>query len=152
MTKQNFYDFTMMMKENSNILFNSNRNHTSIYLAGYVLEGYVKILLIHKGATRHQGNTNNSYGGHINNINFINRLNSIDPNMFSSSILNPANANYPNFLLNGDGVENSKDEWNIKYRYEVQRWTNRNFAQNIQSEIENINTALAQLRIDGVLS
>jgi len=152
MTKQNFYDFAIMMKENSNILFNSSRNHTSIYLAGYVLEGYIKILLINEGATTYQGSNNNSYGGHVNSSNFINRLNSINPTVFSGSILNPANANYPQFLINGDGVANSKDEWNINYRYEVSRWTDRSFAQNIQNEIENINTALAQLRIDGVLS
>jgi len=152
MTKQNFYDFAIMMKENSNILFNANRNHTSIYLAGYVLEGYIKILLISQRATRHIGNSNDSYGGHINNSNFINRLNSINPELFSGSIINPVHSNYPSYLLNGDGVENSKDKWNINYRYEVQRWTDRNFAQNIQKEIENINTALAQLRIDGVLS
>jgi len=48
-------------------------------------------------------------------------------------------------------MANSKDEWNVNYRYEVQRWTDKNFAQNIQSEIENINQALAQLKIDGIL-
>lgn len=151
MTKENFYDFSMMMKKNSKILFEAGRNHTSVYLAGYVLEGYVKILLIHKGATTHQGNTISSYGGHINNSNFINRLNSIDPSMFNNSILNQSDTNYPQYLLNGDGAVNSKDEWDINYRYETQRWTDRNFAQNIQDEIENIEVALAQLRIDGVV-
>jgi hypothetical protein len=151
MTKESFYNFSIMMKENSKILFKANRNHTSVYLAGYVLEGYVKILLIHKGATTHLGNTISSYGGHIHNSSFINRLNSIDPVMFSNSILNQADSNYPQNLLNGDGVANSKDEWDINYRYEINRWTDRNFAQNIQNEIEHIEVALAQLRIDGVV-
>ncbi len=139
------------MKKNSKILFEANRNHTSVYLAGYVLEGYVKILLIDNGATTYQGNSSSSYGGHINNSNFINRLNTIDPVIFSNSILNQTNMNYPQYLLNGDGVVNSKDEWNINYRYEIQRWTDRNFAQNIQNEIEKIEIALTNLRIDGVV-
>ena len=151
MTKLKFYDFSIMMKENSKILFDADRNHTSVYLAGYVLEGYVKILLIHNGATTHQGNSNSSYGGHINNPNFINRLNAIDPHIFSNSILNQSNDSYPKYLLNGDGLVNSKDEWNINYRYEIQRWTDTNFAQNIQNEINNIQEALAHLRIDGVI-
>jgi len=151
MTKQNFYDFSIMMRKNSELLYEANRNHTSIYLAGYVLEGFVKILLIHKGATTHQGNSLSSYGGHINNSTFINRLNAIDPQMFSDSILNCTDTNYPKYLLNGDGSVNSKDEWNINYRYEVKKWTDRNFAQKIQNEIIKIEAELAKLRIDGVI-
>lgn len=151
MTKQNFYDFSIMMKKNSELLYEASRNHTSIYLAGYVLEWFVKILLMHNGATTHQGNSNSSYGGHINNSNFINRLNAINPQMFSNSILNCTDTNYPKYLLNGDGAVNSKDEWNINYRYEVQKWTDRNFAQKIQNEINDIEVALVKLKIDGVI-
>lgn len=151
MTEEKFYKFALMMKKNSNILFSNDRNHTSVYLAGYVLEAYVKILLIINGANTHRGNNENSYGGHINNANFINRLSNINPEMFRNSILHGNNNDYPKYLLNGDNDEYTEAKWNINYRYEINRWTDRTFANNIQNEINIIQQVLVQLRIDGII-
>jgi len=128
MTKQNFYDFGMMMKKDSNILFDEGSLHNSVYLGAFVLEAYVKILLIEE---------NQNYYGHINSGNFINRLQSIHPEVFDNSTLNISK------LLSS--------EYDINYRYEVDKWIDPLFCQEIQDEIEQVKNALQELRIDGVL-
>ena len=128
MTKQNFYDFGMMMKKDSNILFDEGSLHNSVYLGAFVLEAYVKILLIEE---------NQNYYGHINSGNFINRLQSIHPEVFDNSTLNISK------LLSS--------EYDINYRYEVDKWIDPVFCQDIQDEIEQVKNALQKLRIDGVL-
>lgn len=145
MTKQNFYDFSMMMKENSKILFEANKNHTSVYLAGYVLEAYIKIILLSKGEE--------NYIGHLGDSEFLNkfkRVIAIHPE-FSDNILQENHIHYPKKLFNGGGNNTTKASWKIKYRYKVENWTDRNFAQNIQNEIGNIEVALTKLIIDGVV-
>jgi len=129
MTKQEFYDFAMMMKEDSNILFDRGSLHNSVYLGAFVLEAYVKILLIEE---------NQNYYGHINSGNFVNRLQSIYPEVFTDSTLNISK------LLSS--------EYNINYRYEVNRWIDPIFCQEVQNEIEQVKNALQRLRIDGVIS
>ena len=128
MTKQNFYDFGMMMKKDSNILFDEGSLHNSVYLGAFVLEAYVKILLIEE---------NQNYYGHINSGNFINRLQSIHPEVFDNSTLNISK------LLSS--------EYDINYRYEVDKWIDPLFCQEIQDEIEQVKNALKKLRMDGVL-
>jgi len=128
MTKQKFYDFGIMMKEDSNILFDEGSLHNSVYLGAFVLEAYVKILLIEE---------NQNYYGHINSGNFINRLQSIHPEVFDNSTLNISK------LLSS--------EYDINYRYEVDKWIDPLFCQEIQDEIEQVKNALQRLRIDGVL-
>ena len=128
MTKQNFYDFGMIMKKDSNILFDEGSLHNSVYLGAFVLEAYVKILLIEE---------NQNYYGHINSGNFINRLQSIHPEVFDNSTLNISK------LLSS--------EYDINYRYEVDKWIDPLFCQEIQDEIEQVKNALQELRIDGVL-
>ena len=128
MTKQKFYDFGMMMKKDSNILFDEGSLHNSVYLGAFVLEAYVKILLIEE---------NQNYYGHINSGNFINRLQSIHPEVFDNSTLNISK------LLSS--------EYDINYRYEVDKWIDPLFCQEIQDEIEQVKNALQELRIDGVL-
>lgn len=146
MTKKEFYDFAIMMKENSNILFQSERNHTSIYLAGYVLEAYIKIILIHHGES--------AFEGHLGDNIFLNkfrRLNSLYPDFFSNSILEESNINYPKKLFNGGGNNTTKASWKIKHRYNTDCWTDNNFTNGIQLEIEKIKEALERLRIEGVI-
>ena len=146
MTEQKFYDFSIMMKENSNILFSKNKYHTSIYLAGYVLEGYIKIILIHHGE--------NAFEGHLGDNIFLNkfrRLITLYPEFFSNSILEEFNADYPKKLFNGGGNNTTKASWKIKHRYNTDCWTDNNFANDIQLEIEKIKEALEKLRMDGVV-
>jgi len=144
MTKEEFYNFAIMMKEDSKILFEGNRNHTSIYLAGYVLEGYIKVLLLSKGEEE--------YIGHLGDSQFLNkfrRIIALYPEL-SDNILQENHTDYPKKLFNGGGNNTTKASWKIEHRYKVDSWTNRDFAQNIQAEIENIERALVQLILDGV--
>ena len=139
MTKQNFYNFAMMMGNDSNILYNSNSYHNSIYLGAFTLEGYIKILFIHKGANTPNGQSINSYGGHINDGKMIERLQSLHPDMFSGSILESSDNNYPHKLLSA--------EYDINFRYDVNKWTDVSLCQDIQNEILSIYDALHDFRI-----
>ena len=136
MTKQEFYEFSELMAKDSKILFNQNAYHNSVYLGAFVLEAYIKILLIKNGSTK--------YFGHINSGNFLQRLENISPSEFNNSILRRGDLSYPTKLLS--------EEYDINYRYDVKRWSSKDFAENIQAEVIQIQTALAKLRIDGVLS
>ena len=127
MTKQKFYDFGIMMKEDSNILFDEGSLHNSVYLGAFVLEAYIKILFMKE---------NQNYYGHISS-NFINRLETIYPEVFSDSTLNISK------LISS--------EYDINYRYEVDKWIDPVFCQEIQDEIEQVKNALQKLRMDGVL-
>ena len=134
MTKENFYDFAIMMREDSNILFDNNSLHNSVYLGAFVLEAYIKILLIDK---------NQNYFGHINDNRMIERLKTISPENFSNTILDLNNSNYPTNLLS--------EEYDINYRYEIYKWIDIEFCQKIQIEIEQIENDLKRLKIDGVI-
>ena len=63
---------------------------------------------------------------------------------FNNSILKRGYSYCPSKLLS--------EEYDINYRYEVNRWSTRDFAEGIQLEMTDVKRALAQLRIDGVLS
>jgi len=45
-TKKDFYNFGMMMVEDSKILYENNSLHNSVYFAVFALEAYLKIKLI----------------------------------------------------------------------------------------------------------
>ena len=145
MTKQEFFDFAIMMRENSKILFNEDRYHTSVYLAGYVLEAYIKIILIHKGE--------NEFKGHLGDSDFLRRFRQIITLYpeYSDDLLQEANCDYPKHLFNGQGNNTSKASWKIEHRYKVINWTDSNFGQNVQDEIDKVQIALHKLQIDGVL-
>ena len=146
MTKEKFYKFSKMMIKDSKILHRNDCKHNSVYFAGYVLEAYIKIILIHHG--------NKNFIGHLGDSDFLNKfrlLFSLHPDFFNTSILKESSFDYPKKLFNGGGNSNSKSSWKISSRYEVSHWTDRSFAQDIQAELGKIETALAKLRIDGVL-
>jgi len=137
MTKQYFYDFAIMMKEDSKILFENQSYHNSVYLGAYVLEAYIKILLIHK---------NKNYFGHINNGDFLSKLNrikSLYPEFFENSILEEEHEFYPKNILSV--------EYDINYRYDVNKWIEEDYCQNVQYEIKTVRRALDLLRIEGIL-
>jgi len=139
MNKQNFYDFAIMMANDSKLLFEANRLHNSVYLGGYVLEAYIKIILIDK---------NSNYYGHINDkdnkfLKKLERIKSTNPELFEDSILNQNNDNYPSNILS--------QEYNINYRYEIERWIDEEFCQNVQNEINSIKMALNELERQGIM-
>lgn len=127
------------MKNDSNLLFNNMSHHNSVYLGGFVLEGYVKILLIKNGANE------KDYFGHIKGCNckIINRLNTLNPTELSSSILIEGNEKYPWALLS--------DKYDINFRYEISQWKNSIYCNRVQKEINDIINELNDLRIKGSL-
>ncbi len=137
MTKKQFYDFALMMKKDSNILFKNEAYHNSVYLAGYVLEGYIKIFLLD------ENNYRNHYG-HLNDGKLLERLKTFNPEFFENSILNEDNINYPQNLLS--------DKYNINFRYEVDKWTDLKFCEKVHNEILKIEEELIRLRLEGILN
>lgn len=141
MTKEEFYKFGVMMQKNSKILFDNNQYHTSVYLGGYVLEAYIKMILILKDE--------DSYIGHLGDSEFLSKFRnivSIHPE-FSDNILQTTNTNYPKMLFNGQGNNTTKASWKIQYRYKVNNWTNESFCQKVQDEVLNVKSALFDSRI-----
>lgn len=138
MTKRKFYDLGLLMKNDSTVLFNINAYHNSVYLAAFVLESYIKILFIHNGANTPRGQRIDSYGGHINDGRMIQRLQTLHPNMFSGSILEQNHSRYPNYLMSND--------YDINYRYEVDKWTDEPFCECVQNEILEIINEMNDLR------
>ena len=148
-SKESFYDFGLLMKKDSKVLFSDNCLHTSVYLAGYVLESYIKILLIVNGSVSRQGNT--GYGGHVNSGNFVNWLMTINPTSFNSSILFSNHDKYPKKLLEGASNNTCESKWDINGRYEVDRWVDSSFSTCIQTEIDIIENELVKMKLDGVI-
>ena len=150
MNKLKFYNLSMQMKEDSSILFTNNSFHTSVYLAGYVLESYFKIFLIN-----HYNGFRREDRKHLDNnktlLNSVTQLFSIYPEFFDNSILQIGDEKYPNFLLNGDGDSIQKSKWVVEGRYNIEYWSDRDFASKIQDEISYIEESLINLRLDGRL-
>jgi hypothetical protein len=150
MNKLKFYNLSMQMKEDSSILFTNNSFHTSVYLAGYMLESYFKIFLIH-----HHNGLRNIDRKHLDNDNIllsrVTQLFSIYPEFFDNSILQIGDEKYPNFLLNGNGDSIQKSKWVVEGRYNIEYWSDRDFASKIQDEISYIEESLINLRLDGRL-
>ena len=150
MSKMRFYNLSMLMKLDLSILFNNNSFHSSVYLAGYVLESYLKIFLIHR------------YNGlrkidrkHLDEndvlLNRVTSMFSLYPEFFDGSILQLGDDKYPIFLLNGDGDGIEKSKWLVDGRYDIDYWSDRDFATKIQKEINHIEQSLIDLRLDGRL-
>jgi len=150
MEKVKFYNLSIQMKKDSSILFNNNSFHTSVYLAGYVLESYFKIFLIHHHNILRNGDRN-----HLDNnktlLNKVSQLFSIYPELFDNSILQIGDEKYPNFLLNGNGNNIEKSKWVVDGRYDIDYWSNQDFASKIQDEIAYIEESLINLRLNGEL-
>jgi len=145
-TKKDFRKFVSLMIKDSKTLYRHQAKHNSVYFAGYALEGYIKIILIHHKTS--------DFIGHLGDSDFLNkfkRLIALYPNDFNDSILKQTSSQYPKYLLDGNGNNTTKTRWNINSRYQVQHWTDRNFAQRVNDELTYIEQALNDLRMDGVL-
>lgn len=146
LAKKEFYKFACLMIKDSKILYRNQANHNSVYFAGYALESYIKIILIHYG--------NKDFIGHLGDSDFLDKfrlLITLHPDFFTTSILKETSSDYPKKLFNGGGNSDTKASWKISSRYKIKHWSDSNFAQDIQAEIVKIETAFTKLRIDGVL-
>jgi len=146
MTKQQFYDFAMLTKEDSNLLFENNKLHNSTYLGGYVLEAYIKIILIHYD--------NPDFKNHLGSYNLSKKLQelfSLYPELFDNSILIQNNQHYPKNLFNGGGNNSTKASWKSNFRYDINKWSDSSFCEKVQKELEIIEEELSKLKLDGVI-
>lgn len=147
-SKEDFYKFAQLMAKDSTLLHEYDALHNSVYFAGYVLEAYIKIILIHHG--------DENFIGHLGEKNFLDKINhliedNLYPNFFDNSILKKKSEQIPKKLFDGSN-KTTKAKWNINSRYQVTHWTDKTFTEDIQKELKNIRMALARLRIDGVIS
>ena len=149
MSKQNFYDFAMMMANDSKLLFEANRLHNSVYLGGYVLEAYIKILLLNSG---HQYKEIKQHLGDEKFKVKIKRLLAFYPELFENSLLFQKNKNiYPKSLFNGGSNKITEAKWNVNQRYNKNQWSEESFCKEIQKELENIKKALIRIQREGIL-
>ena len=138
MTKEDFYDFAKLMYNDSKILFDKKSYHNSVYLGAFVLEGYIKYLIL-------KNNPDGDFYGHINESNFMRkvaRLLDIALPEDGISILKQGYDFYPENLFS------SKYDINYRYEVDINKWNNQEFAQKIQNEIRPIKILL--LGLDGV--
>jgi hypothetical protein len=113
-------------------------------LAGYVLEAYIKVLLLNYGETR--------YFGHVGEPKFFDkfrRILALHPEI--ADILQATNPLCPKTLLTGQGTTDEKSKWDVSHRYSVNIWGDSAFCQSVQDEILELKKALIKLRIDGKL-
>jgi hypothetical protein len=147
-SKKDFYDFAQLMAKDSKLLYEHQALHNSVYFAGYVLEAYIKIILIH--------HDDKNFMGHLGEKDFLSKINhliedNLYPNFFDTSILKKSSDYIPKKLFDGSNKA-TKAKWSINSRYKVTHWTDSKFSEDIQKELKNIRIALAKLRIDGVIS
>ncbi len=154
--ESSFYEFSLEMKKDSKILFDNKAFHNSVYLAGYVLEGYIKLILLKFGYEY------KNIKKHLNDrelMNLLGNLISIYPNVFEYSILLKTNKKNPKLLLNGGRDDQFEAKWNVSDRYNIKQWSktdkskkdNRFYSEKIQMEINNIEKEMLKLKLDGVL-
>lgn len=149
MTKQDFYDLGIMMANDSKLLFNENRLHNSVYLAGYVLEAYIKIILLN---SNYQYEEIKQHLGDKELFDKFNRLISFYPELFEHSLLLKVNKNYPKFLFNGGSNKTHEVKWNVNQRYNIVQWSEKKFSTKIQEELQTIKKALIRIQREGILN
>lgn len=149
MTKQNFYDFGITMANDSKLLYNNGKYHNSVYIGGYILESYIKIILLNNN---YQYEEIKQHLGDKELVDKINRLISFYPELFENSLLIKEDRNYPKFFFNGGSNKTHQSKWNVNQRYNIIQWSEENFCQKIQKEIAEIEKALIRIQREGVLN
>ncbi|NMR34348.1 HEPN domain-containing protein [Chryseobacterium aquaticum] len=130
----NFYDTAKRMQKSSKILFNNNDYHNSCYLAGYIIECYLKILFF---------NVSNS-----SNPPFTHKLTNLHSSIMS--YLSSGNSSLNSYYSNNSfsNVFSDWDPFTKRYTEQNLEWSDIN-AQDYQNEISVAMQTLAQMRIDG---
>ncbi|MCD9617626.1 HEPN domain-containing protein [Chryseobacterium gleum] len=115
----NYYDTANRMQKSSKILFDNHDFHNSCYLAGYVIESYLKIMCFNLSNTRppltHNLNNLNSSA-----LNYLASGNSSLVNHFT-------NNTFPNIISNWDPFAK-------RYSEKSSEWSSQN-AKDFQNEI-----------------
>lgn len=132
--KEQFRKFTNENYIASKILYSNGKYHIATYLGGYVLEGYLKMLLISAGISSKNIKTHN-----------YKRLLSIFPSAFAN--INITNINNLTLVCGDTGFP----RWHPEKRYNVTVWNNQQFSKKIQNDIETIKNEMDDLRLKGLL-
>lgn len=147
MTKEEWYKVGENKHIASNVLFNEKCFHNSVYLGGYVLESYFKLILIIDGwdADDLFVHLNASKGKGRNKIEEflykeVNKIYTLKPELFEGfDFQNVKN------LLHGE------DRWSVHDRYDPQKWNTESFCKSIKAEIDYVMGKLNYLKLEGEL-
>lgn len=133
-------EYKKFINENYNaskILHANGRYHLATYLAGYVLEGYLKIILLLSGA-KYESLITHDYK-------YFERFISASKKSLSQiDIVKVKNL----YLFCGD---KPIPAWHPNHRYNTDAWNNEKFSNKIQKDIEFIKNELIQLKMKGLL-
>lgn len=142
-----FIDFALHMGESSMSLIDLEKYHSGVYLGGYTLEGYLKAILI-----KELGYDLEKIKFHLNekregNLDFcgesflhkeVESFLSLKSDLINTSLLLKPHKNYPKFLINGGANKDKQKKWDVNERYNLEQWSEKDFALKIKKEIENI--------------
>jgi len=144
---KSFINFAIHMGESSITLIENNHYHSGVYLGGYALEGYLKDVLINKMDYKleeikiHLNTKSNEKLKKYEEVLlhkevecFLNNY----PEKIIDSLLLKSNKKYPKFLINGGSNKAEENKWDVNKRYEIQQWSEKEYAIKIKKEVENI--------------
>lgn len=132
----NFYDTANRMLKSSNTLHNDQDFHNSCYLAGYVIECYLKIIV-------------SAFSSKSPRL-FSHNISSLDS--YLQSILN-GNSTLSQYILNGSSdflmVSTYWKPGDLRYSDVLNSISNQAISDGFQNEIKLAMQKIAQLKIDG---
>jgi hypothetical protein len=131
----NYYDTVIRMQKSSKTLFDNQDYHNSCYLAGYVIECYLKILFYNVSNNNTPPRTHNLTNLNSSIISYLSSGNSSLNSYF-------ANNSFSNIFLDWNPVSKRYIERNLE-------WTPQN-AQDYQIEITIAMQTLVQMRLNGL--
>lgn len=147
MTKEEWYKVGENKHRASCVLFSEECYHNSVYLGGYVLESYFKLILIIQGwdADDLFVHLNASKGPRNNKIEDflyeeVNKIYMLNPELFEGFDFQKVNN-----LLQGN------DRWSVHDRYNPEKWNTESFCRTIKAEIDYVMGKLNYLKVEGEL-
>lgn len=143
-----FIDFALHMGESSMSLIDLEKYHSGVYLGGYALEGYLKAVLINDlgyNSTKlflHLNQLKKSWQLDIYDQDCLHKeveiFLSLKSDLINTSLLLKSHKNYPALLINGGSDIIKEKKWDVHERYNIEQWSEKDYALKIKKEIENI--------------
>lgn len=143
-----FIDFALHMGESSMALIDLGKYHSGVYLGGYTLEGYLKAVLINDlgyNSTKlflHLNQLKKSWQLDIYGQDFLHEevesFLKLKSNLINTSLLLKSHKNYPALLINGGSDTIKEKQWDVHERYNLEQWSEKDFALKIKKEVDNI--------------
>lgn len=136
-----YYNFLHEMDISSQLLHNNGNYHTACYLGGYVLESYLKILIL----------VGNDTGEHIREHKYTKLLDKIYllryiyPKDIKIDQYIDLTSKTQRLVLGSSSNNRTNPSWDPDRRYNVNIWNDANHSQKIQEEIKLILKEMAKL-------